>query len=89
MNRFWASLTDVVGTRIMTSMVRTQIYLPEEELRSIHKIAKRNKTTVARLVRQAIRQVWLDTHDTSGLVGIVKQKLSRSSVDHDSIYDQP
>ena len=43
----------------MTPMTKTQVYLREEELEALHEVAKRSGKSVAALVREAVRQVWL------------------------------
>jgi metal-responsive CopG/Arc/MetJ family transcriptional regulator len=70
----------------MTSMVRTQIYLPEEELKELHKVAKRQGKSVAQIVRSAVRKVWL-TPSANSIVGLAESTKSLTSDDHDAIYD--
>lgn len=53
----------------MTPMVKTQVYLPEEELAALHRAAKRSGRSVAELVREAIRRVWLRSEER-GPVGL-------------------
>ena len=72
----------------MTYMVKTQIYLREEELSALHEAAKRSGKSVAELVRQAIRRVWLRP-PARGPVGLWDGKPRRTSVEHDTIYDRP
>jgi len=69
-------------------MVKTQIYLREEELTALREAAARSGRSVADLVREAIRTTVLRPK-TSGLVGLWNGELRRVSLDHDSIYDQP
>jgi hypothetical protein len=71
-------------------MVRTQIYLPKEELSALHAIAQRRGTSVAQIVREAVRRVWIED-DTTGasIVGLASATKSLSSVEHDAIYDEP
>ena len=40
-------------------MVKTQIYFPEEDLEALRSTAKRSGRSVADLVREAVRRVWL------------------------------
>ncbi|MBP9113130.1 MAG: CopG family transcriptional regulator [Polyangiaceae bacterium] len=74
-------------------MVRTQIYLPKEELDALHLVAKRSGQSVAQLVRAAVRQVWMSgkppTSESKkgGLVALWSERVDVSSMDHDSIYD--
>jgi hypothetical protein len=69
-------------------MVKTQIYLREEELAALHEAAERSGRSVADLVREAIRMVWLRP-GSDGPVGLWDGDPLRTSVEHDSIYDDP
>lgn len=69
-------------------MVKTQVYLPVEELRALHRAAKRSGKSVAQLVREAIRRSCIPSA-ASGPVGLWEGELRATSVDHDSIYDHP
>ena len=69
----------------MTHMVKTQVYLREEELDALHEAAKRSGRSVAELVREAVRKVWL----RPGPVGLWDGEPKRASSEHDTIYDQP
>jgi hypothetical protein len=68
-------------------MVKTQVYLRAEELDALHAAARRSKRSVADLVREAIRQVWL-RREAQGPVAIWAGTPLRTSVDHDRIYDE-
>jgi hypothetical protein len=68
-------------------MIKTQVYLREEELAALHKTAKRTGRSVAELVREAIRRVWLRP-EPAGPVALWDGTPKRTSVEHDSIYDQ-
>jgi hypothetical protein len=81
------TLTGVRFILTMTPMVKTQIYLRAEELEALHAAAERSGRSVADLVRDAIRQVWL--RNAPGPVAIWDGRPSRPSVDHDGIYDEP
>jgi hypothetical protein len=72
----------------MTPMTKTQVYFEEEDLEALHKVARRTKKPVAQLVREAVRQVWLRPK-VDGPVALWDGPSRRSSVDHDSIYDEP
>jgi hypothetical protein len=65
-------------------MIKTQVYLREDELEALHRAAGRSGRSVADLVREAIRRVWLRP-DGSGPVAL----WDGDSADHDSIYDRP
>lgn len=70
------------------AMTKTQVYLDREELKALHAVARRTGTSVAALVREAIRRVWVRPGGR-GPVGLWNGKLRRSSVEHDAIYDDP
>jgi hypothetical protein len=71
-------------------LTRTQIHLPKEELDALHRAAKRHGTTVAQLVREAVRRVWL-VPETAGpaFVDLWNGPARQTSADHDAIYDKP
>jgi hypothetical protein len=69
-------------------MVKTQVYLRAEELRALHRVAKRSGKSVAELVREAIRRAWLRPEPRAP-VGLWDGEVRATSVDHDSIYDAP
>lgn len=70
------------------AMTKTQVYLPEDELRSLHKITRRRKQPVAALVREAVRRTWL-TPEPAGPMGIFDGVVRGTSTDHDSAFDEP
>ena len=72
----------------LTHMIKTQVYLREEELNALHEVAERTDRSVADLVREAIRRVWLRPGG-EGPVALWDGTPKRASVDHDSIYDEP
>jgi hypothetical protein len=69
-------------------MEKTQVYLPKEELDALRKAAARSGRSVAEIIREAIRQVVLKPQ-TAGPVAIWDGEPKRTSIDHDSIYDEP
>jgi hypothetical protein len=69
-------------------MVKTQVYLPEQELKALHRAAKRSGKSVAQLVREAVRRSCLPV-DARGPVGLWEGDVRATSFDHDSIYDAP
>ena len=69
-------------------MTKTQVYLREEELQALHRVAERSGRPVAELIREAIRRVWLREPGT-GPVALWDGAPTRTSVDHDAIYDEP
>ena len=72
----------------MTHMIKTQVYLREEELDALRKAAARSGSSVAQLVRDAIRKVVLKP-EAAGPVAIWDGEPKRASVDHDSVHDEP
>jgi hypothetical protein len=81
-------LTCVTGLPRMTYMTKTQVYLREEELDALRVAAKQSGQSVAELVREAVRRVWLRPAG-QGPVGLWEGEPRRGSLDHDSIYDEP
>ncbi|MSQ50875.1 MAG: CopG family transcriptional regulator [Betaproteobacteria bacterium] len=69
-------------------MEKTQVYLPKEDLDALRKTAARSGRSVADLVREAIRKVVLKPQSV-GPVALWDGQPRCSSVDHDSIHDQP
>jgi hypothetical protein len=81
-------LTYVGYTHKLTYMEKTQVYLPREELDALRKAAARSGRSVAELVRDAIRKVVLKPQ-AEGPVAIWDGEPKRTSIDHDSVYDEP
>ncbi|HEV8239697.1 MAG TPA: CopG family transcriptional regulator [Thermoanaerobaculia bacterium] len=69
-------------------MVKTQVYLREEELEQLRNTARRSGASVAELVREAIRRVWIRPGE-GGPVALWDGKPKHTAVEHDSIYDAP
>jgi hypothetical protein len=69
-------------------MVKTQVYLREEELTALHRVARRQKRPVAELVREAVRAKWLRVAP-SGPVALWDGPFDGSSRDHDAAFDEP
>jgi hypothetical protein len=72
----------------VTHMEKTQVYLRKEELVALREAATRSGRSVAELVRDAIRKVVLKPKPT-GPVAIWDGEPKRSSVEHDSVHDEP
>lgn len=81
-------MTGVSENDNLTHMVKTQVYLREEELEALHRTARRSGRPVADLVREAIRRVWL-RQPPRGPVALWDGTPARTSIEHDSIYDEP
>jgi hypothetical protein len=69
-------------------MTKTQVYLGREELDALHDVAARSGRSVADLIREAIRRVWL-RNAANGPVALWDGPIARTSVDHDHVYDEP
>jgi hypothetical protein len=70
-------------------MEKTQIYLRKDELEALRKAAARSGRSVAEVVRDAIRKVVLKPRADEGPVAIWDGEPRRTSVDHDSVHDEP
>ena len=68
-------------------MEKTQVYLPAEELAALRKAAARSGRSVADIIREAIRKHVLKPR-MQGPVALWDGEPKRSSVDHDSVYDE-
>jgi len=79
-------LTYVSDDIRVTYMEKTQVYLPKEELDALRAAAARSGRSVADLIREAIRKTVLKP-STEGPVAIWDGELRRTSMEHDSIYD--
>ena len=66
-------------------MIKTQVYLPEQDLEALRQTAKRSGRSVSDLVREAIRRVWLPPPPADGPVALWDGVPTRTSIDHDSI----
>ncbi len=69
-------------------MEKTQVYLRKDELEALRKAARRSGRSVAELIRDAIRKVVLSP-SIQGPVAIWDGEPKRTSVDHDSVHDEP
>jgi hypothetical protein len=85
---FAIALTYVSLIYILTHMEKTQVYLRKDELDALRAAAKRSGRSVAALVREAIRKVVLKP-ESSGPVAIWDGELKRTSIDHDTVHDEP
>ena len=72
----------------MTHMRKTQVYLREEELDALREAAARSGCSIAELVRDAIRKVVLKPQ-AAGPVAIWNGEPRRTSVEHDTVHDEP
>jgi len=69
-------------------MEKTQVYLRKEELDALRKAAARSGRSVAELVRDAVRKTILNPQ-AAGPVAIWDGEPKRTSLDHDSVHDEP
>jgi hypothetical protein len=69
-------------------MEKTQVYLRKEELDALREAAARSGRSIAEIIREAIRQVVLKPQ-AAGPVAIWDGTPKRTSIDHDSVYDEP
>jgi hypothetical protein len=69
-------------------MEKTLVYLPKEELEALRKTAARSGRSVASLIRDAIREVVLKPK-AGGPVGLWDGEPKRTSINHDSVHDEP
>jgi hypothetical protein len=69
-------------------MEKTQVYLRKEELDALRKAAARSGRSVAEVIREAIRTVVLKP-PTAGPVAIWDGTPKRTSLEHDTVYDEP
>ncbi len=72
---------------MMIAMIKTQIYLPQEDLEALQRTAKRSGRSIADLVREAIRRVWLRP-TADGPVALWDGTPTRTSIEHDVVYDK-
>lgn len=70
----------------LTYMEKTQVYLRKEELEALRAAAARSGRSVADLIREAIRKTVLKP-TAEGPVALWDGESRRTSVEHDSIYD--
>jgi plasmid stability protein len=68
-------------------MEKTQVYLRKEELEALRAAAARSGRSVAEVVREAIRNVVLKA-PAEGPVAIWDGEPRRTSLEHDSVYDE-
>ena len=72
---------------ILTHMTKTQVYFPDEDLEELRSVGRRTGRSVADLVREAVRRVWLRS-DSSGPVALWDGTPTKTSLEHDAIYDE-
>ena len=80
----------MLDRRHRTSVVQMiyPIYMRKEELDALRKVAARSRRSVAALVRETVRKVVL-MRAAEGPIAIWDGEPRRSSLDHDSVHDEP
>ena len=69
-------------------MEKTQVYLRKEELKALREAAERSGRSVADLVREAVRKTVLKPK-AGGPVAIWDGEPRRTSLEHDTVHDEP
>jgi ribbon-helix-helix CopG family protein len=69
-------------------MEKTQVYLRRDELDALRKAAARSGRSVAEVIREAIRRTVLKP-PSAGPVAIWDGEPKRTSVEHDTVHDEP
>ena len=69
-------------------MEKTQVYLRKEELEALRAVAARSGRSIAELIREAIRKTVLKPA-VAGPVALWDGRPKKSSVEHDSVHDEP
>ena len=82
------NLTCVSSDVKVTYMEKTQVYLRKEELDALREAAVRSGRSVAEVIRDAIRKVVLNP-SAAGPVAIWNGEPKRTSIEHDTIHDEP
>jgi hypothetical protein len=76
------------GGKMTPIMVKTQVYLRQEELDALREVAAQSGRSMAELIREAIRATWLPVSN-QGPGALWQGDMGRTSSEHDSIYDDP
>jgi hypothetical protein len=76
------------GAKIVTHTEKTQVCLRKKSLTRCARLPRGSGWSVAEIIRDAIRQVVLKPH-SSGPVAIWDGKPKRTSIDHNSVHDEP
>ena len=82
------ALTYVSCDHKVTYMEKTQVYLPREELEALRAAAARSGRSVAELIREAIHKTVLKPR-SAGPVALWDGEPKRTSIEHDSVHDEP
>jgi hypothetical protein len=82
------NLTYVKHGSSLTYMEKIQVYVRKEELDELRRAAARSGRSVAEVVRDAIRKDVLKPR-AAGPVAIWDGEPKRTSIEHDSVHDEP
>ena len=75
------------STNIVPHMIKRQVYFREEEFELLQTAAQRSGRSVAGLVREAVRRVWLRPM-SEGPIALWDGPTAHSATEHDTIYDR-
>ena len=81
-------MTYVISSIRVTHVEKTTVYLSKKDLDALRRAAARSGCSIAELVRDAIRKVVLKP-EVTGPVVIWDGEPKRSSMEHDSVHDEP
>ena len=73
--------------RMVPYMIKRQVYFREEEFELLQTAAQRSGRSVAGLVREAVRRVWLRPM-SQGPVALWDGPTAHNAMEHDTIYDR-
>jgi hypothetical protein len=79
-------LSYAVTGKILTRLIKTQVYFREEEFTALHAAAARRGCSISQLVREAVIKIILKPQ-AERPVAIWAGKPRRTSVEHDSVHD--
>lgn len=82
-----ATLTYTIDPDRVTNMIKTPNHSPERGLRALKDTAQHSGRSVAGVVREAVRRVWL-CPPLDGPVTLWDGVPNRTSIEHDAIYDE-
>ena len=68
-------------------MIKRWLYFREEEFELLQAAAQRSERSVADLVREAVRRVWLPPL-SEGPIALWDRPTAHSATEHDTIYDR-
>jgi hypothetical protein len=69
-------------------MTKTQVYFRAEQLKELHRIARKTGRPVAELIREAVEKTF-PVRSAKGPVALWDGPFAGCSADHDSAFDEP